>query len=1332
VPNSTTYTATIRSGEDFDVALNTMPLRFMLGSTTDSASMEISKNSHFYGKVVETNLEKSDISGWFGVHHEQVPYKNEKNTSPYQFWRYPTDKNNELIWTNYVQIEGGDIDSVVSKSLIAQYKFKTMFELASGVYCSNEFTLQASGGTSPILYRSVLPDYAAEMTTESIQDMTYILGTNNTTTVVEEFPNIVTKYFLNMHNGEYTMSDSNSQGPIWNMAYGKKSNMVGNYFAAFTNNGGYTSSGEAIDKKKGVLRAPSMASVSPVNITNDKKPVPLNTRYTSQEIEKVFKPAHTQTSQTLTGDKKRTVNPYIRALNVDRRIDFNFLVFAPILSKSFDINDENPITWRGGRVSGMTFNGIEMSYTNRNHNIIDANWREYHSTDEGWKTGSTSEENADVEKFYGATPNKRLEYSYNAIQTGDNQQDVTFDMDGYTVYNYGNDYVWERDTDEASLKKQINKRLYTAMIGSNDVRDYFWSEGNENRMRKCIADTQAQARSNDPEIRANSLSARTNIDFCGDIGNDAYIFPHTMDETGYNGDFNMFQYLRNYPTKRLLDIGGLKTRANYKFTLTPCSYDIATEMEDNGKLSAEVAEGDDLEFSIDFTNPVVFTTPNADNQEYYNSLYNVKKDGAGLCVDKEASRKRQKTTHYVYEPTVFESVSSEIYFTPAQRSNSDFRIRIGAPRVIAVLPYPLTNSVDQHNSKDAITAIKLSTTKKQLYEKIGYEPLNAKKNLVLQLVYASEKSGSVVLSGTKVKNAPKGVKLLYAPSSVDPNDLYMYLMKNKKEHLHSDDTDTQSVMFYNKFKVNKNRNKTPLVYCVLMENEYVWQNEDGLVRGMRVLEFSDLIDVRDIKIQCAIQTTDQIETYTYIQKRDVNAEESSSGDDDQGGGDSGGDDQGGNTDKKNQVVVQYLAFNVHIDDGVKGTNQAFYDWENMSFAIKVNNKYYINAYNFENGDRLPFFNLSGQDRVSVSGEVLEKVFGYDEAVEYAASGNVDLDTPTTGSVTGSLISAIHAIENDKYAVVKYDYKLLTTACTASDIYTHMPELDFTQNVVSENDCKAYPTTSANTKTCNMVVYEKGNYVFTKAIFSVSATTYTSTTTSDFIKENNQINSNDWHSATTFSAETEPPYVLDKVVTDKIDEYVIPTSDVDNKIPTQDDLLSFFTLTEREGKFLNQKEIHPTNTGVTRTGYTFPVNSREIPIGSDMAYGVKIVEDGEMFGDDGGDVGHVEYATTNGCGGIQYQVRYADGEPSVVPDERENRKIQNVLVHFMLDSDMNILDKMKKKDETVKCKFYAKTASNYTYCLDFKLKLEGKQGSAGDIDPGESEGAKVPTYVHIVK
>ena len=84
---------------------------------------------------------------------------------------------------------------------------------------------------------------------------------------------------------------------------------------------------------------------------------------------------------------------------------------SPAINKNFSLytNKDRNLAWKGGRISGWTYNGIEMSY-DEDYNIISAHT---YSTDSRHyqETGEDVEGTPDVE-YTAATFNKRLEYTY--------------------------------------------------------------------------------------------------------------------------------------------------------------------------------------------------------------------------------------------------------------------------------------------------------------------------------------------------------------------------------------------------------------------------------------------------------------------------------------------------------------------------------------------------------------------------------------------------------------------------------------------------------------------------------------------------------------------------------------------------------------------------------------------------------------------------------------------------------------------------------------------------------------------------------------------------------
>ena len=453
--NSSSTTLRVENGENFITFLNDMPTRFMLGTNQDDINASTANESKFYSsECVESPTTEENTSGWFGV-HDEASYK------------FPTiDANNEEVWDSYVDFD--DINSIASRRQIISYKFKTMFSLSKAVYVNNNedaFRFSAQGGVQPILFRSVTPlsEYL-KSSNDSNSQVNYLLTDGSDGNQLSNYPDIV---------GDNYIENSNVNGIHFNAHYGADYKKVGNYFAAFTNDGGYVNT-SAITSDKVVIRSPSYASVSPMdNNVTKRKGRDEEKRLTN------FSLVYTKGTQQLAGDVKRQTQPYLRALTVDRRLDYDFTIFMPFVGSGFNLYDNAPskeFVWKSGRISGVTLNGIEMSY-DADYNIINDG-----SSEDG----------------------TLLEYSYNIT-------------DGKTVRNTIGDGVWEDDGNGV-----IIKRLYSAEFGESDIRNFFWSTFNKKRLYEYC----------------NGLP-----DSIMDYGQPMFAFkyPYEMNDL-YNGDFSIANY----------------------------------------------------------------------------------------------------------------------------------------------------------------------------------------------------------------------------------------------------------------------------------------------------------------------------------------------------------------------------------------------------------------------------------------------------------------------------------------------------------------------------------------------------------------------------------------------------------------------------------------------------------------------------------------------------------------------------------------------------------------------------------------------------------------------
>lgn len=655
--NTTSEIATVLNGENFNAFLDTMPVRFMLGTTTDNINAEVSKNSKFYYTSVITDPRDEHISGWYGLHEEPS-------------YRWDMSENmvlnrNQGMWEDFVKLQR-EVSDHRSKVKILKYKFSTMFGLSDGAYVYERdpfLKYEAKGGNGKLLYRDVAPNYKDVETFTAM----YRLADENVVNPLKEYPNLVgcnysmlKKMRLKIMSGWYIDVDLSikdyNQGPLFNWKY-NNNEQLGNYFAVFTNNGGYTSKTE-VDSSAKVMKIPNYAKVTPWRRPNKK--------LGDEEFGAVnmFEPAYNSG-----GSGRDKYLPYLRAMTVDRRLDHDLILFAPASSEGNtnlypkvprntlpDYNpdlkpedadsdwdtalSENPKekVWKYARVSGCTFGGIEMSY-DRDYNIISADTTAYYyapSIDENRifddyeraldfvvETEEVDREYAhEYVEEYGevtATPNHRLEYSYNFSDIDEDaktyynaEKDMIWEEDAYDVYQRdddGNIMFYEEGEDEGQpivLKKgdgdrQILKRFYEASFVGSDVRNFFWSDFNRNRLKKYI----------DAENEFTTTIDGTQVTYhpVACINNYVYKYPYESDNL-YNGDFNRYDVIHGfYPTRRYIDVGNVVPGASYKFEIKDCTYNTKVVSDDRSVISAVIESDEGLSIGLSFGNPISFIGP---------------------------------------------------------------------------------------------------------------------------------------------------------------------------------------------------------------------------------------------------------------------------------------------------------------------------------------------------------------------------------------------------------------------------------------------------------------------------------------------------------------------------------------------------------------------------------------------------------------------------------------------------------------------------------------------------------------------------------------------------
>lgn len=902
--NTTSDIAVVLNGVNFNTFLNDMPVKFMLGSTTDAGIT----SSNFYKPTVATSPTDVNLSGWYGLHQEDS-YK--WNTSDNQVLR-----RNSGMWSDYLDF-GNDITSHEAKGRILEFKFNSMFSLSSAGYIIDNpttFYYDAVGGVTPTLYRNVIPKYSD---TEAMKN-TYVLSDNNIASGQFAYPNIVGV------NSSVVTDDLNNYTPRFNPYFEDSDDRVriGNYFAAFTNNGGYTSK-TSVDSSARVVKIPANAKVSP--ISNEKK---LGTDVTGN-IENTFVYAHSARSG---------YQPYLRALFVDRRLDFDMILFAPCVSSNSinlypgtsssegTIPNPKEKIWRSARISGVTYNGVEMSYDNE-YNIISADFPSSGETnklyivyDEGriyydgfsnnkptvtvsgvTYTGTKDSEtgawyvtiptqNGTVYPFYTdidkAVPNKRLEYSYN-YEDGDS--------DAKTVYNSSDSMVWEDDSNKTS---QIIKRFYEATFVGRDIRNFFWSTFNKGNLTTYA---------NRPENK---------------IENYNYVFKYPSSNTAlYNGDFNRLNVInkKNYPIRRFIDIGNIEAGSSYDLTISNCSYTVNTHYNSDGTITAEAQEADGINVTTSFDNPVTMIPPNTESDDYANVTY--------------GNRKKQSDGYMKFTTT-----GLTLSFMINSVSNDEFDVYTALPKVIKVLPYRNGSTIDGISHIKTVTPNGEISAGGSIYNAISEVELWVFEDLCNEM-------WDLINDNDFDTIVPEGVDIgTYDFPDGSESISRFYLRKDPLRYVTTDSADFQSISFY--LDSSKDRRfdvatRNTYMFSLLIERLYASKNEDNLTRRLTTFEFSEIYDVRPlyIKLDSAASTGN---TYVEIRKIEVVEEEEQNTDENNENTDNG--DNGETTNDEpvevTYVTSQIMSFEVNFpynaDPAQRGC-EAFGNTTMMSYTLSVTN-----------------------------------------------------------------------------------------------------------------------------------------------------------------------------------------------------------------------------------------------------------------------------------------------------------------------------------------------------------------------------------------------------------
>ena len=873
VDNSTSSIITVNNATNFNTYLNDMPTNFIIGSVNDNVGARVGNTSHFYNTVAQTSPTSPRINGWLGVHQEDsYQFSLSGNTA--------CDAN-RLLWEDYVLLSDA-VHTSAMKRRILQFKFESMFSLSNAIYVSdeyeNELLFTSRGGRQPVLIRSIAPHYDNDV---NLLAGKYLFKDSSMVDYLTNYPNVV---------GSNASGHSGSGGASFNENFKESVNLQGNYFAGFTDNGGYTSSNK-IDGSIDIMRQPNFASISPYNGNR------LKLLGKDEIINKISDAnlVHTTGTQRLPGDKSRTVNPWLRVLTVDRRYDYDFTIIGPVMGDTFKLHneDEKERPWKGLRISGFTYNGIEMSY-DEEHNIISATTTL--ETDDGEVTTQTA--------------NKRLEYSYN-YSSGDTEAyvdryDESVDRGIYvgenyaeavTIYNHEANTVWapfhviKYNNQEFGYQpnidtndKQLIKESYINDFAGFDLRNFYWSRFNRERLYKYT--TIGHLGDNKQQDQNYGVNAFENLI------NPFYVFYYPYGNPSlYNGDFNREDASNgSYPTRRFIDIANFEPSTYYHFENESCTYGITVEDEADGFVRAHTDSKEALSFDLEFNTPINFTSPNDANEEFGNVVYVKGGTSGGYAV--------------------FNATTVHLHFNYNLIDNEEFNIYTSTPRLIKVLPYT--------NETDGITYIKSVNPGGEGLYGDGKTLDGAISDLTIcEFKTSSHNIFEQALYGADI-TTPQGV------------DESRGFFKKGGELLPSNDNDFTNIIFA-KYEIDL---QGATVFAIQFERQYKHLEENGLTKHIRTIEFGDLYDARYLLLK-----DDSANSYVEYKKIDTvtPVDEPIGGSVDTGTGEVTIDTETVPKEGEGKLYTQTLSFKMRFDmeaDPEDIQNCAFADFRMMGYIFE--------------------------------------------------------------------------------------------------------------------------------------------------------------------------------------------------------------------------------------------------------------------------------------------------------------------------------------------------------------------------------------------------------------
>lgn len=813
--NTSSEIINVANGTPFNVFINEVPLKFVLGNYKNSTPHY---NDMFYpainsGTTLHPHDKMSkDLTGWFNLHKE----------STYQFPSLRNENDGE-VWQDFIDVEmfspvetdptklALTVDSQIN---MISYKLMCMMNMCMNYYISDTApktaNLTHTGGKAPILYRCMYPSYD-DMSQQisrynPISTVTY--NGDGVVSAVSNAPNIVggnyTQYISGI--GAYTndvfhhdpnrelyenykdFSDCTNCGdksdrfnPHFNMLLGrtpKDARKQGNYFAVFTSNGGMK---KVLDEETNTEKWVFDSTVKHMQMPQG----------TSSYIEGVnpgetisigggYNSLLTNTNVDETG---RQTTPYFRTMFLDLRMDYDLLLFMPIYNNSLTnikTTKKYGNLWKNGRIVGYIHNPLELAYdTNKNIIGVDSN----------------------------DTASQLYEYTLPQIYA-DNEHIIKFSDCG-PKHDY-NEFF------KVTYNDKANRRLFDGYVRCDG-----WSL----------------------DIKDKLLSSnRTNIKPFGDLEqNPNTIQFYKPNPSVYNGTLND----GNYPLKRWIDIANIPTGNQFKFSATPCKYlntlDAQTsivnannEMPINYNLAID--GGDELSFTIGLDNTAPFYEPSNPENE---------------------STKFAGNIMFSYDPIKEVFVPSyEIYYEfklPTNGESDSHKTFTYTPFVFSA--YYQEPNGERVNVLEQLALVKDGSTTENEAKSLNdiYQEYT---KILFQHGYEITDQDHIIVGDNSEIGRSWGTYGGYNGDLLDTTNIYYWVNSaNRSNILYDDDSFTKTV----RYRVNKYtmrdyilpKHKGCLILGIAYIRQFVTTSNDNLTKSVTTLNLGNIIDLRNADMICS-------------------------------------------------------------------------------------------------------------------------------------------------------------------------------------------------------------------------------------------------------------------------------------------------------------------------------------------------------------------------------------------------------------------------------------------------------------------------------------------------